>query len=179
MYPILFSLIFSCLCCYRTEDQLSSPPYTSFHRARDTLLRMYFEVCRFALCICTLNRSLNLSSCCICIPLAPSCKYTCRARFLLSNVVYGVFAGKASPSQHYNRTLELSRRPGPAPLQHPARWMDPDQYQREKQSVIMRVIVGDVPNSGYMLRFTQEHARLRISTKPVDIVPRRHSTPPK
>jgi len=33
--------------------------------------------------------------------------------------------------------------------------MDPDQHQREKQSVIMCVIVGDVPNSGYMLRFTQ------------------------
>ena len=33
----------------------------------------------------------------------------------------------------------------------------------------MRVIVGDVPNSGYMLRFTQEHACLRISTKPVDM----------
>ena len=30
----------------------------------------------------------------------------------------------------------------------------------------MRVIVGDVPNSGYMLRFTQEHACLRIRTKP-------------
>ena len=47
--------------------------------------------------------------------------------------------------------------------------MDPDQHQREKQSVIMCVIVGDVPNSGYMLRFTQEHACLRISTKPVDM----------
>ena len=33
----------------------------------------------------------------------------------------------------------------------------------------MCVIVGDVPNSGYMLRFTQEHACLRISTKPVDM----------
>ena len=88
---------------------------------------------------------------------------------LIINVVYGVFAGKASPSQHYNHTPELSRNPGPASLQHPARWMDPDQYQREKQSVIMRVIVGDVPNSGYMLRFTQEHACLRISTKPVDM----------
>ena len=102
---------------------------------------------------------------------------------LTINVVYGVFAGKASPSQHYNHTPELSRSPGPASLQHPARWMDPDQYQKEKQSFIMRVIVGDVPNSGYMLRFTQEHACLRISTKPVDmphgIVPRRHSTPSK
>ena len=47
--------------------------------------------------------------------------------------------------------------------------MDPDQHQREKQSVIMCAIVGDVPNSGYMLRFTQEHACLRISTKPVDM----------
>ena len=44
--------------------------------------------------------------------------------------------------------------------------MDPDQHQREKQSVIMCVIVGDVPNSGYMLRFTQEQACLRISAKP-------------
>ena len=35
--------------------------------------------------------------------------------------------------------------------------------------LIMRVIVGDVPNSGYMLRFTQEHACLRISAKPVDM----------
>ena len=33
----------------------------------------------------------------------------------------------------------------------------------------MCVIVGDVSNSGYMLRFTQEHACLRISTKPVDM----------
>jgi len=33
----------------------------------------------------------------------------------------------------------------------------------------MCVIVGDVPNSGYMLRFTQEHACLRISTEPVDM----------
>ena len=47
--------------------------------------------------------------------------------------------------------------------------MDPDHCEREKQSVIMCVIVGDVPNSGYMLRFTQEHACLRISTKPVDM----------
>ena len=48
--------------------------------------------------------------------------------------------------------------------------MDPDQYERNReQSVIMCVIVGDVPNSGYMLRFTQEHACLRISTKPVDM----------
>ena len=31
----------------------------------------------------------------------------------------------------------------------------------------MRTIVGDVPNnSGYMLRFTQKHACLRIRTKP-------------
>ena len=33
----------------------------------------------------------------------------------------------------------------------------------------MCVIFGDIPNSGYMLRFTQEHACLRISTKPVDM----------
>ena len=165
MYPILCSLIFSCLCCYRTEDQLSSPPYTSFHRARDTLLRMYFEVCRFALCICTLNRSLNLSSCCICIPLAPSCKYTCRARFLLSNVVYGVFAGKASPSQHYTHTPELSRSPGPPSLQHPARWMNPDKYQRN------RVLLCASSSVMFPIAVTccgsQEHACLRISTKPV------------
>ena len=47
--------------------------------------------------------------------------------------------------------------------------MDPDQHGREKQStssIITCVIVGDVPNSGYMLRFTQEHACQRISTKP-------------
>ena len=47
--------------------------------------------------------------------------------------------------------------------------MDPDQHQREKQSVIMCVTVGDVPTSGYMLRFTQEHVCLRISTEPVDM----------
>ena len=47
--------------------------------------------------------------------------------------------------------------------------MDPDQHQRENQGVIMCVIVGDVPNSGYILRFTQAHACLRISTKPVDM----------
>ena len=47
--------------------------------------------------------------------------------------------------------------------------MDLDQHQRGKESVIMCVIVGYVPNSGYMLRFTQEHACLRISTKPVDM----------
>ena len=43
MYPVLFSLIFSCLCCYPAKDQHSSPPYTSFHRARDALLRMYAD----------------------------------------------------------------------------------------------------------------------------------------
>ena len=48
--------------------------------------------------------------------------------------------------------------------------MDPDQHQREKQSIIMCVTVGEVPNnSGNMLRFTQEHACLRVSTKPVDM----------
>ena len=35
--------IFSCLCCYPAENQLSLPPYTSFHRARDALLRMYAD----------------------------------------------------------------------------------------------------------------------------------------
>ena len=30
----------------------------------------------------------------------------------------------------------------------------------------MCVIAGDVPNSGYMLRFTREHACLRIRVKP-------------
>ena len=34
---------------------------------------------------------------------------------------------------------------------------------------MMHVIVGDGPNSGNMLRFTQEHACLRISAKPVDM----------
>ena len=96
---------------------------------------------------------------------------------LIINVVYGVFAGKASPSRHYNHTPELSRSPGPASLYHPARWMDPDQYQREKPSFIMRVIVGDVPNSGYMLRFTQEHACLRIGTKPIDMPQNSPQTP--
>ena len=34
----------------------------------------------------------------------------------------------------------------------------------------MCVIVGDIPNnSGYMLRFTQEHACLRVSAEPVDM----------
>ena len=33
----------------------------------------------------------------------------------------------------------------------------------------MCVIVGDVPNSGIMLRFTQDHACVGISTKPVDM----------
>ena len=47
--------------------------------------------------------------------------------------------------------------------------MDPDQHQREKQGDIMCVIVGEVLNSGYMLRFTQENACMRISTKPVDV----------
>ena len=44
--------------------------------------------------------------------------------------------------------------------------MDPDQHQREKQSVIICVTDGDVPYSGYMLRFMQEHACLRIRTTP-------------
>ena len=33
----------------------------------------------------------------------------------------------------------------------------------------MRGVVGHVPNSGYMLRFTQKHAYLRINTKPVNM----------
>ena len=44
----------------------------------------------------------------------------------------------------------------------------------------MCVIVGDIPNSGYM--FTQEHACLRISTKPVDVPedsPQTPQHPPK
>ena len=72
-----------------------------------------------------------------------------------------------SHSQHYNHTSELSRSRG----QHRCNtrlggWIQINKHQREKQSVIMYVIVGDVPNSGYMLRFTQEYACLRISTKP-------------
>ena len=35
---------------------------------------------------------------------------------LIIKVVYGVFAGKASPSQHYNHTPDLSRSPGSASL---------------------------------------------------------------
>ena len=58
--------------------------------------RVATHVCRFALCICTLNRSLNLS-CCICIPLAPSCKYTCRAHFLLSRLSMASSRGKRVP----------------------------------------------------------------------------------
>ena len=60
--------------------------------------------------------------------------------------------------------------------------MDPDKYQREIQSFIMRVTVGDVPNSDYMLRVTQEHACLRISTKTVDMPedgPQTRQHPPK
>ena len=49
--------------------------------------------------------------------------------------------------------------------------------RNREQSVIMCVIVGDVPNSGYMLRFTQEHACLRISTKPVDMPEDSSQTP--
>ena len=45
----------------------------------------------------------------------------------------------------------------------------PRSTSKRDRSVIMCVIVGDVPNSSYMLRFTQEHACLRISTKPVDM----------
>ena len=103
VYPVLFSLIFSCLCCYPAEDQLSSLSYTSLHRARGALLRLY--VCRFALCICTLNRSLNLSSC-VCIPLAPSCKFTCREHFLLS--MLSVASSRGKRVTHGNITTLLN-----------------------------------------------------------------------
>ena len=46
----------------------------------------------------------------------------------------------------------------------------------------MYVIVGDVPNSGYMLRFTQEYACPSISTKPVGMPedgPQTPQHPPK
>ena len=59
--------------------------------------RVATYVCRFAQSICTLNRSLNLSFCCICIPLAPSCKYTCRAHFLLSMLSMASSRGKRVP----------------------------------------------------------------------------------
>ena len=62
--------------------------------------RVATYVCRFALCICTLNRSLNLSSCCICIPLAPSCKYTCRAHSLLSMLSMASSRGKRVLQPH-------------------------------------------------------------------------------
>ena len=82
---------------------------------------------------------------------------------------YGVFAWKASHSQHYNHTPELSRSRG----QHRCITRLGGWTQiniKERNSVIMCVIVGDVPNnSGYMLRFTQEHACLRVSTKPVEM----------
>ena len=78
--------------------------------------RVATYVCRFALCICTLNRSLNISSL---LYLYSSCaiqQIYVSSALLIINVVYGVFAGKASPSQHYNHTPELSRSPGPASL---------------------------------------------------------------
>ena len=84
---------------------------------------------------------------------------------------YGVFAWKASHSQHYNHAPGLSRSRG----QHRCRWIYPDQHQIEKQSVIMCFIVGEVPHSGYMLWFTQESACLLIRTKPVDM--REHRNP--
>ena len=59
--------------------------------------RVATYVCRFALCICTLNRSLNISSCCICIPIAPSCKYTCRAHCVLSMLSMASSRGKRVP----------------------------------------------------------------------------------
>ena len=45
----------------------------------------------------------------------------------------------------------------------------------------MGLVVGEVPNSGYMLRFTQEYSCLRISIKPVDKPedrPQSHRQPP-
>ena len=41
--------------------------------------------------------------------------------------------------------------------------------QRQKKEWPICLVVGEVPNSGYMLRFTQGHACLRVSTKPVDM----------
>ena len=46
-----------------------------------------------------------------------------------------------------------------------------------KQSELLRLVVGEVPNSGYMLRFTQGHACLRISTKLADMPEDRPQTP--
>ena len=167
VYPVLFSLIFSCLCCHPAEDQLSSLPYTSFHRARDALLRMYADS-RSVFYICTLNPSLNLSFCCICIPLAPSCKFTCRAPFLLSMLSMASSRGKRVP--HSTTTTLLNSAAARGQHRCNTRLGGWTQFNiKEKQSFIMRVIVGDVPNSGYMLRFTQEHACLRINTKPVDM----------
>ena len=134
MYPILLYLrIDVCVLVINNNSCVSCPVLSDFllfvlSGKRPALLaflylvpsrkrRVATHVCRFALCICMLNRSLNLSSRCICIPLAPSCKFSCRTHFLrIINVVYGVFAGKASPSQHYNHTSELSRSPGSASL---------------------------------------------------------------
>ena len=38
-----------------------------------------------------------------------------------------------------------------------------------KQSELLCLVVGELPYSGYMLRLTQKHARLRVSTKLVDM----------
>ena len=43
VYPVLFSRIFSWLRYYPAEDQLSSPPYTSFH-AQETRCYVYMPI---------------------------------------------------------------------------------------------------------------------------------------
>ena len=68
----------------------------SLHLVPSRKRRVATYVCRFALCICALNRSLNLSFC-LCIPLAPSCKFSCRARFLLSMLSMASSRGKRVP----------------------------------------------------------------------------------
>ena len=87
------SLQFSPVCVVIRKT--SSPRLPIPVPSRKRHVAMY--VCRFALCICTLNRSLNTSSCCICVPLAPSCKYTCQAHFLLSMLSMASSRGKRVP----------------------------------------------------------------------------------
>ena len=41
----------------------------------------------------------------------------------------------------------------------------------------MCLVVCEIPNSGYVLRFTQQYACLRTSTKPVDMPEDRAQTP--
>ena len=83
---------------------------------------------------------------------------------------HGVLAWKATHSKHYNHTPELRRSRG----QHRFNtrlggWTQINIKERNRVLLRASYVVGDVPNSGYMLRFTQEHACLRISTKPVDM----------